>query len=47
VHQSEVGLSSLPCNADTCELAVIAGHTDAEFHLVIEKVAIAPFEFRS
>ncbi|HEX4491923.1 MAG TPA: hypothetical protein VH914_12010 [Acidimicrobiia bacterium] len=47
-HVSTVGLSSLPCSgAETCELAVIAGHTDSEFHLVIERVAVAPIDFRT
>jgi hypothetical protein len=47
-HVSEVGLASVPCNgAGTCELAVVAGHTDAEFHLHIERVAVAPIDFRS
>ena len=48
VHVGDVGLDNLPCSgAETCEFAVIAGHTDSEFHLVIERVAVAPFDFRS
>jgi hypothetical protein len=46
VHISQVGLDSLPCSADTCEIAVVAGYTTPSFHLVIEKVAITPIEFR-
>jgi hypothetical protein len=47
VHRSNVGLASLPCTTDTCEIVVIAGHTAPSFELVIERVAIAPIEFRS
>jgi len=46
VHASTVGHAQVPCSADACELAVVAGHTDSEEHLVIEKAAVAPISFR-
>jgi hypothetical protein len=47
VHVSHVGHADVPCTADACEIAVIAGHDSSPGHLAIEKVAIAPIEFRS
>jgi hypothetical protein len=47
VHISHVGHADIPCEADACELAVIAGHDSSPGHLAIEKVAVAPIELRS
>jgi len=46
VHIGAVGLANLPCAGDSCELAVIAGHSEAGENFVIERVAVAPITFR-